>query len=163
MAELQKADRGIFFYTFNERYSITEKTCSLWNHLQLFAGELPLTTLNSKQITEYEIAHILGIRVVESSPRSAAMWRLTTHPSEADKIQLTNSLCKYFGWGDVNWLISIIVIIIISCCLLRLSFSKLPLTLRSPKSPCKSALSLMSTVFASYWRRKAGRAEQLGR
>lgn len=38
----------------------------------------------------------------------------------------------------MNWLISIIVIIIISCCLLRLSFSKPSSTLRSPNSHVKS-------------------------
>lgn len=113
------------------------KTCSLQNHLGLIAGEFPLTTLNPKQITEYEITHILGIRLHESSPGSVVKQRLPTHPSE-DKIQLTNSLYKYFGWGDMNWLISIIVIIIISCCLLRLSFSKPSSTLRSPNSHVKS-------------------------
>lgn len=114
------------------------KTCSLENHLGLIAGEFAFTTLNSKQITEYEITHILGIRLHESSLGSAPMQRLATHPSEEDKIQLTNSLYKYFGWGDMNPLISIIVIIIISCCLLRLSFSKPSFTLRSPNPHAKS-------------------------
>lgn len=114
------------------------KTYSLQNHLGLIAGEFALTTLNPKQITEYEITHILGIRQHESSPKSAAMQRLAIHPSEDNKIQLTNSLYKYFGWGDMNLLISIIFIIIISCCLLRLIFSKPPFTLRSPNPHAKS-------------------------
>lgn len=114
------------------------ETCSLQNHLWPLAGEFALTTLNPKQIAEYEITHILGIRLHKSSPGSAAMQRLATHPSEEDKIQLTNSLGKYFGWGDMNRLISIIVIIIISCCLQRLIFSKPFFTLRSPNPHANS-------------------------
>lgn len=38
----------------------------------------------------------------------------------------------------MNWLISVIVIIIINCCLLRLNFSKPSFTLRSPNSHVKS-------------------------